>query len=431
MVRRVRRTMSLVSAMCIVASLTAVSGPARADEPPDPVQAAKEITAARERANQAGQAYLDEEAKIVELQASQTQLQTSVDALAKRVDALKDKLGVIAVNRYVASGSADTLAVLSGFDSLDDRVQMDALLDVIKSTSSDDFDLFQAMKADLERQRSALRASEATAQVEEDRLVQLKTAALAEVDQLKKVQADRLDDEAVRKALIAEAAERDRAARQVQTTATSTTVASGSGTDVGASPASGADGGGQGGAVLGANADDSGGATPVSRPADSGVVGGKTGQGGSGLGVPPSAIGGIGGDYGGADWVCPTGTSAVAFSDTWGAPRQNGRRHQGVDMIGPRGTPLLAVVDGVAVGKPNVLGGTTISFTGNDGNRYYYAHLDSYVTLGAVTAGTVIGLMGQTGDAQYSVPHLHFEIHPGGGAAVDPYPTVRAHCGGA
>ena len=428
MVRRVRRTISLVSTVCLLVALVATSDTALADAPPDPVQAAKEITAARDRANQAGQAYLDQEARIAELDESQTQLQTSVDALTKRVEALKEKLGVIAVNRYVSSGSADTLAVLSGFDSLDDQVQMDALLDVIKSTSADDFDLFRSMNADLERQRSALQVSEVTAQAESDRLAQLKATALAEVDQLKTVQADLLDDEAVRKALIAEAAERDRAAQQAQA-ATSTTSTSGSSANGGTVAASGA-AGGQSGPALGANADDSGGATPVTRPAGSGVVGGTTGQGGSGLGVPP-AIGGIGGDYGGADWVCPTGTSAVAFSDTWGAPRQNGRRHQGVDMIGPRGTPLLAVVDGVAVGKPNVLGGTTISFTGNDGNRYYYAHLDSYVTLGEVKAGTVIGLMGQTGDAQYSVPHLHFEIHPGGGAAVDPYPTVRAHCGGA
>jgi murein DD-endopeptidase MepM/ murein hydrolase activator NlpD len=141
-----------------------------------------------------------------------------------------------------------------------------------------------------------------------------------------------------------------------------------------------------------------------------------------------AAIGGVGGDYGGAAWMCPTGIGAVSFVDTWGAPRSGGRRHEGVDMIGSRGTPVLAVVDGVAVARENVLGGMTVSLTGVDGNRYYYAHLDGYATLGNVTAGTQIGILGQTGNAQYSVPHLHFEIHPGGGTAVDPYPTTRAHC---
>lgn len=426
MVRDVRRNVSLVSALTVLASLITVVGPVRADDPPDPVQAAKEIMAAREQANQAGQAYLDQEAKMAELQTSKDQLQTAVNSLTTQVDALKQKLGVIAVNRYVAAGSADTWAVLSGFVSIDDQVQRDALLGVITVTTSDDFDAFQAKNADLGRQRSALHETETTAQVEQDRLVQLRTTALAEVDRLKKVQADRLDDEAVRKALLAEAAERARAERA--TTAT-TTIAPGLGASA-AAPAVGVPPGSTNGAALGVNADDSAATPAVTRPASSGVVGGKTGQGGSGLGAPV-AIGGVGGDYGQTSWVCPTGTAAVAFSDTWGAPRENGRRHQGVDMIGPRGTPVLAVVDGEAIGLPNALGGTTVRFLGDDGNRYYYAHLDSYVTLGRVKAGTVIALMGQTGDARFSVPHLHLEIHPGGGVAVDPYPTVRAHCGGA
>jgi peptidoglycan LD-endopeptidase LytH len=116
------------------------------------------------------------------------------------------------------------------------------------------------------------------------------------------------------------------------------------------------------------------------------------------------------------------------FADTWGAPRSGGRRHQGVDMIGHRGIPVLAVVNGVAEAHTNVLGGTTISFIGDDGNDYYYAHLDGYLKLGAVTAGTPIGILGQTGNAQQSIPHLHFEVHPGRGVPVNPYPTVAAHC---
>jgi murein DD-endopeptidase MepM/ murein hydrolase activator NlpD len=97
-------------------------------------------------------------------------------------------------------------------------------------------------------------------------------------------------------------------------------------------------------------------------------------------------------------------------------------------MIGQRGIPVLAVVDGVAEAKTNALGGTTVWFSGVDGHKYYYAHLDRYGQLGSVTAGTTIGFLGQTGNAQFSIPHLHFEVHPFGGPAVNPYPTVAAHC---
>jgi murein DD-endopeptidase MepM/ murein hydrolase activator NlpD len=76
----------------------------------------------------------------------------------------------------------------------------------------------------------------------------------------------------------------------------------------------------------------------------------------------------------------------------------------------------------------NELGGNTVHLTGVDGNGYYYAHMDSWASVGQVTKGTVIGYVGDTGNARFSTPHLHFEIHPGNGAAVNPYPTVKANC---
>ena len=123
---------------------------------------------------------------------------------------------------------------------------------------------------------------------------------------------------------------------------------------------------------------------------------------------------------------CPVPGSS--FSSTFGAPRSGGRRHQGVDMMAGRGTSIYAVVSGSVSHSSSGLGGNQIWLHGSDGNTYFYAHLSAYVGGGgAVNAGDEIGKVGDTGNAR-GTPHLHFEIHPGGGAAVDPYPTVRAHC---
>lgn len=124
--------------------------------------------------------------------------------------------------------------------------------------------------------------------------------------------------------------------------------------------------------------------------------------------------------------LCPV-RGPSTFSDWWHAPRSGGRVHLGLDMLSRTGTPVVAVVGGHVTMKMMTLGGLTASLVGNDGNRYFYGHFSAWEG-GArkVSAGDVIGYVGSTG--QTNTPHLHFEYHPGGGPAVNPYSMVKQAC---
>lgn len=130
--------------------------------------------------------------------------------------------------------------------------------------------------------------------------------------------------------------------------------------------------------------------------------------------------------------ACPVGQPRN-YSDTWGAARSGGRAHKGTDILAPRGTPIYAYEAGtISRMNSNRLGGTSLYLRGNSGNRYYYTHLQGYVaglsTGQGVSAGQQIAYNGDTGNAR-GIPHLHFEVMPGGGGNVNPYPYVRRACG--
>ncbi|MEO5680395.1 MAG: peptidoglycan-binding protein [Acidimicrobiales bacterium] len=125
-------------------------------------------------------------------------------------------------------------------------------------------------------------------------------------------------------------------------------------------------------------------------------------------------------------WRCPV--AGAGFINDYGYARSSGRTHEGNDLFAPRNTPILAPVGGLVEPADNNLGGIALQLHGNDGNRYYFAHLDHTGTTGRVPAGTIIGYVGNSGDAVTTPTHLHIEVHPGGGASINPFPTVTLAC---
>jgi murein DD-endopeptidase MepM/ murein hydrolase activator NlpD len=125
--------------------------------------------------------------------------------------------------------------------------------------------------------------------------------------------------------------------------------------------------------------------------------------------------------------TCPV-AGPVSFVDSWGAPR-DGHTHQGVDMMAAAGTPVVAIVSGaITLADYGDSAGYWQILSGNDGNQYWYMHnQQNIVTGGSVSAGQQIATVGDTGNAA-GTPHLHFEYHPGGGSAVNPYPLVASVC---
>lgn len=123
--------------------------------------------------------------------------------------------------------------------------------------------------------------------------------------------------------------------------------------------------------------------------------------------------------------------------DNFADPRSGGRLHQGIDILANEGQEVYAMVDGTLTGQAiagsgnagAVLSGNLWRLTAADGTYYVYGHLSAFapgLTKGStVYKGQIIGYVGDTGNSGPGNYHLHFEIHPGGGIAVDPLPLLR------
>jgi murein DD-endopeptidase MepM/ murein hydrolase activator NlpD len=123
------------------------------------------------------------------------------------------------------------------------------------------------------------------------------------------------------------------------------------------------------------------------------------------------------------------GAKVSRVADTWGTPRSGGRTHQGQDIFARKGTAVFSATGGYVVwmGR-NRLGGNVVMIAGAGGRRYYYAHLATFapeMRVGKrVAPDTVIGFVGNTGNAAHTPPHLHFAVYTRAGA-VNPLPLLR------
>ena len=138
---------------------------------------------------------------------------------------------------------------------------------------------------------------------------------------------------------------------------------------------------------------------------------------------------------------------SFSYSDDFGDPRSGGRTHQGNDLVAPKGRPLLAAAD-ARVRRIHVDNGdgegNTLVLRDADGWDYVYIHINNDtpgtddganplehafgpgIAVGArVKAGQVVAFAGDSGNAEGTSSHLHFEIHQPDGAAVNPYPSLR------
>jgi len=122
------------------------------------------------------------------------------------------------------------------------------------------------------------------------------------------------------------------------------------------------------------------------------------------------------------------------YVNDWGNARSGGRTHKGTDVVAAYGQNVKAVANGTILKRNSDLGGISLWLDADNGTSYYYAHLSGYANGlsdgSRVNAGQVIAYNGDSGNAVGGIPHVHFQIHPGGrgNPPVNPYPTLVEHC---
>lgn len=358
-------------------------------------QAAQEIQAARDRADAAAQALFDTEAEIDRIEIEIAETHVELAEIEAEVVAAQSGLEQQAVRSFVGAGGS-TMPLLIDITASNDVLAAEVYSAIATENVYVDLDDFDVLTTEAEESRADLEAQQADADAATESYALLMEQAEAQVIRLGEIEEQRLNDEAVRMALQAQQraqAERERAEEEARAERAAAASAARAVTPmVRATPPS-----------------------PASAPSP-----GRTA-------APDQVTPQVAQQSSGSNLTCPV-AGPRAFADTWGAPRSGGRSHQGVDVISPSGTPLVAMESGRVEFRSNRLGGKTLRLYGGSGTRYYYAHLSGYEGGGrTVNAGDVVGYIGRTGNT--TTNHLHLQIHPGGGQPINPYPITRAACG--
>lgn len=365
---RVRRWCVVLAAGCALA----VTMPARGDVSDADVQAARDrLIAAQEDATTATERFQKANAEAAEVRTALARTEREVNDIKDRLDALQAVVRARAVEAYknASNGSVSALGLtFAGLDEDDSGrpARAQVYVRAVMSTDSESLAQMGALRDDLETKRNSQAQDSA-------RLAKARDEAAAAKSGV---------DEALRAAEVEKSTlERQKAS------------------------------------------EDSARAAAATRALEEAAARGRADRGSESGGSVPG---------GGNGLACPV-QGSVSFTDSWGAARSGGRSHKGVDMMAAEGTPEAAIVGGTISRTSDIergLGGITIWLQGDNGVSYYYAHNSRNVVNAGqrVSQGQIVGYVGRTGNARSTAAHLHFEVHPGGGGAVNPYPTAAAAC---
>ena len=306
------------------------------------------------------------------------ELQIEFDALQADVDQLRGETEQVAINRYMAAG-AGAMTIFEGPQAATDQIIANELVATATNSSTSAMDDYAVAAADLEELREELDDKEDELEDKRDAYAAAEDAAEAEVERLQEVEAQRLEDERVRRILEAQRAEEVRqqqaeaeGARRPSTATSDNQPVPDAAPDAPAAQPSPAQprlpaapapsGGGDDSPSTPAPSDDD-----ASKDEPQPTTPPETAPRPTAPPAPEPPRSGI---------ACPVRGSA--YSDTWGASRSGGRSHQGVDMLAGTGTPIVAVVSGSVQFKQTRLGGNSAWISGTDGNRYFFGHLSAF-----------------------------------------------------